>query len=160
MFAKPQREHEWLSNLIGDWTYESEATMAPGEPPHKMAGRETVRSLGGLWILCECEGEMQQGGLAQMIITLGFDPAKGRFVGTFVGSMKANLWVYDGELDPAGKVLTLNAEGPSFAGDGKLAHYQDIIEVKSNDHRILSSQVLGEDGKWTRFMTSHYRRKK
>jgi hypothetical protein len=56
-------------------------------------------------------------------------------------------------------VLTLDSEGPSMKGDGTLAKYQDAIEVKSDDHRVLTSRVLGEDGKWTLFMTAHYRRK-
>jgi hypothetical protein len=49
--------------------------------------------------------------------------------------------------------------GPTFADEGKLAKYQDVIEVVSDDHRILTSQVLAEDGQWQRFMTSHHRRK-
>jgi hypothetical protein len=40
-----------------------------------------------------------------------------------------------------------------------LAKYQDIIEFVSADHRIMTSQILGEDGQWTQFMTAHYRRK-
>ena len=63
--------------------------------------------------------------------------------------MMTNLWVYDGELDAAGKVLTLDAEGPSFTAEGKMAKYKDIIEFKSNDHRMLTSRTLGDDGKWT-----------
>jgi hypothetical protein len=47
-----------------------------------------------------------------------------------------------------------------MAGDGTMAKYQDVIEIKSEDYRTLSSQVLGADGKYTRFMTAHYRRKK
>jgi Protein of unknown function (DUF1579) len=57
-------------------------------------------------------------------------------------------------------VLTLDAEGPSFADPNKTAKYQDIIEVVSDDHHVLSSQVLGDDGRWNRFMTAHYRRVK
>ena len=159
MFSEPQKEHQWLTQLVGDWTYEGECVMGPDQPPMKSQGKESVRTLGGLWILCEGEGEMPGGGLAKMIITLGYDPAKQRFVGTFIGSMMANLWIYDGELDSSGKVLTLNAEGPNFSGDGKMAQYQDIIEIKSSNERTLSSQVLGEDGKWTRFMTATYTRK-
>ena len=57
-------------------------------------------------------------------------------------------------------MLTLDTEGPSFAGEGKMAKYKDMIEFKSDDHRVLTSHVLGDDGKWHQFMTAHYRRKK
>src|SRR5437867_1016220 len=109
--AELQEEHQWLQKFVGEWTYETEATMAPGKPPEKCSGSESVRSLGGLWVLCEGRGEMPGGGAATTIMTLGYDPAKKRFVGTFIGSMMTHLWIYEGELDPAGKVLTLNTAG-------------------------------------------------
>ena len=87
------------------------------------------------------------------------DPQKKRFVGTFIGSMMTNLWVYDGALDTAERTLTLDAEGPSMAGPGKMAQYKDAIEFKSDDHRVLTSHMLGDDGKWHGFMTANYRRK-
>ena len=85
-----------------------------------------------------------------MMMSLGFDPQKGRFVGTFIGSMMTHLWIYDGALDASGKALILDAEGPNCTGaaDGKLAKYQDIIEWQSDDHRVLRSRMLGEDGTW------------
>src|SRR5262249_26830794 len=153
MNAEPQMEHRWLEKLVGEWTFESEALMGPGQPPVKSRGTQTVRSIGGLWIQCEGHGEMPGGGPATIIITLGYDPARKRFVGTFIGSMMTNLWIYDGGLDAAAKVLTLDAEGPSFANPAQSARYQDIIEMVSDNHHILSSQVLGDDGLWHRFMT-------
>jgi hypothetical protein len=76
--------------------------------------------------------------------------------------MIADLWVYDGSLDAAENVLTLNAEGPSFAADGKLVQYRDVITLETDDHRVLTSRVLADDGKWTwtQFMAAHYRRRK
>ena len=160
MKAEPQKEHFWLQKLAGEWTYEAEMEMKADQPPSKSHGAESVRSLGGLWIQAEGQGEMPGCGPVTTLLTLGYDPQKKRFVGTWVGSMMTHMWVYDGALDPAGTVLTLDTEGPSMAGDGKMAKYQDVIEVQSDDHRILSSQVLGDDGKWFRFMTAHYRRRK
>ena len=160
MNIEPQKEHQWLQKLVGEWTYESEASMGPDKPTEKFAGTESVRSLGGVWILCEGRGEMPDGGSASSIMTLGFDPQKNRYVGTFIASMMTNLWVYEGQLDSGGKVLTLDTEGPSFSEDGKMAKYKDVIEIKSDDHRMLTSNVLGEDGKWHEFMTAHYRRTK
>jgi Protein of unknown function (DUF1579) len=160
MNIEPQKEHQWLQKLVGEWTYESEATMEPGKPPEKCAGTERVRSLGGLWVLAEGQGEMPGGGAATTMVTLGFDPQKNRFVGTFIGSMMTYLWVYDGALDAAQRVLTLEAEGPSMTGDGQMAKYKDVIELKSDDHRVLTSKMLGDDDTWHGFMTMTYRRKK
>ncbi|MGH9672403.1 MAG: DUF1579 domain-containing protein [Bryobacteraceae bacterium] len=160
MKSEPQKEHQWLQKLVGEWTSEAEMKMKPDEPPVKSRGTESVRSLGGLWVLAEGEGEMPGGGAATTLMTLGYDPEKKRYVGTWVGSMMTHMWLYEGAIDASGNVLTLNTEGPGMAGDGKMASYQDVIEFKSDDHRILSSQVLGDDGKWQRFMTANYRRQR
>jgi hypothetical protein len=160
MHVQPQSEHRWLQRLVGEWTFETEAVMGPGQPTHKHSGEESVRALGDVWVLCEGRGEMPGGGVGLTIMTLGYDAAKKRFVGTFIGSMMTNLWVYDGQLDPAGRVLTLDTEGPSFTAEGKLTQYKDCIEFRSDDHRVLTSQALGEDGQWRQFMTANYWRKR
>ena len=69
-----------------------------------------------------------------------------------------HLWPYNGTLDPTEKILTLDSEGPSFTGDGTMAKFQDMIEFLDIDHRTLSSQYLGPDGQWVKFMTAHYYR--
>jgi hypothetical protein len=161
MNTEPQKQHQWLQQLVGEWSTESEMACEPGQPPQIFKGTDSVRSLGGLWVLCEGRGEMPGGEPATMIMTLGYDPRTGRFVGSWVGSMMTHLWVYDGWLDEAEKLLTLESEGPSFSGDGTLATYRDVIEIKSADHRVLTSQLRGVDGQWgTPFMTAHYRRRK
>src|SRR5687767_9639368 len=160
MQAEPQKEHQWLQKLVGEWTFEADATMGPDQPPSKFKGIERVRSLGGLWVVAEGQGEMPGGGAATTIMTLGYDPQKKRYVGTWIGSMMTYLWIYDGELDEAKNILTLNAEGPNMQAEGKMAKYKDVIEFKSGDHRVLTSHTPGDDGKWQQFMTCHYHRKK
>jgi len=157
MTAEPQKEHQWLQKLVGEWTYEGEATE-PGKPPQRFQGTERVRSLGELWILAWGQGEMPGGGAATTVVTLGYDPQKTRYVGTWIGSMMTHLWVYDGTLE--GNVLTLETEGPDMAGEGKMAKYKDVVDIRSDDHRLLTSHVLGEDGEWRQFMTASYRRTK
>lgn len=160
MQATPQKEHDWLCQIVGEWTYEHECLMGPDQPPAKFTGMESVRSLGGLWVIGESQGEMPEGGTMTSIITLGYDPTRQRFVGTFIASMMTHLWIYEGTLDAAGKVLTLDTEGPSFTDPAKRVRYQDIVELQSADERLLYSQFLGEDGTWRRFLTARYRRKK
>lgn len=158
MKTEAQKQHQWLQQLVGEWRYEGETDMGPDKPAEHFEGTESVRSIGGLWTVGESRGAMPDGSPATMIMTLGYDPRTGRFVGTWLGSMMTHLWHYDGELDAAGKVLTLNSEGPAMAAEGKLAKYKDVIEIVAPDHRVLSSHFQGEDGSWRRFMTAHYRR--
>lgn len=156
---EPRKEHQWLQRLVGEWTFEADCQMGPDQPPVKTTGNETVRSLGGLWTIGDGEGEMPGGGAFQSVMTLGFDPQTGRFVGTFIVGVMTHLWPYNGTVDAEGRVLTLDSEGPSCTGDGTMSKYQDIIEFLSDDHRTLSSQFLGPDGQWVPFMKAHYRRK-
>jgi Protein of unknown function (DUF1579) len=101
------------------------------------------------------------GGVAvRTTMTLGYDPQKQRYLGTFVASMMTHLWVYDGALDVGERVLMLDTEGPSMTAEGKMAQYRDTIEFKSDNHRVLTSHVLSDEGKWHQFMTVDYRRKK
>lgn len=156
MQAEPQKQHQWLDRFIGEWTWESECNMGADQPPTKTIGTEVVRSLGGLWIIAEGVGGAD-GCSGKTIMTLGFDPQNDRFVGTFIASMMTHLWPYNGSLNAAEKILTLDSEGPS---ENTIAKYQDIIEFISDDHRVLKSQILGDDGNWNQFKTAHYRRQK
>jgi hypothetical protein len=161
MQAEPHKEHRWLQKLVGAWTYAGECSMGPGQPSTKATGSERVRALSDLWVMAEGQSEMPGGGMAATQLTLGYDPQKGRYVGTWIGSMMTHLWLYEeGSLDAGKRVLTLNSEGPGMSGDGTLAKYRDVIEMKSDDHRVLTSHVQGEDGSWQSFMTAHYLRKK
>ena len=159
MMAEPQAEHRWLEKLVGEWTCEGEGVMEPGKPPMKFESTETVRSIGGLWIVAEGHGEMPGCGSSTTIMTLGYNPQKERFVGTFIASMMTHMWHYNGSLDATEKILTLDTEGPSMTDPGKMSKYRDVIEIKSDSHRVLSSHVLDDDGNWQQFMTAHYRRK-
>jgi hypothetical protein len=153
MQAEPQKEHEWLKRLVGKWTYEGEATGPDGTM--QSSGTETIRSLGDLWIVAE--GTTQMDDIpASTLMTLGFDPQKKQFVGTWLGSTMTKLWVYDGWLE--GNTLTLEAEGPSFESPEKTAKYRDIIEIVNEGHRLFRSQIQTADGSWQQFMSTDYRR--
>jgi hypothetical protein len=154
--AKPQEEHLWLEKLTGNWSYESEVIMGPDTPPMKSTGTETFRSLDGLWFVGEGHGTMPGGSPAVMIITIGYDPEAKKYVGTWIGSMMTKLWVYEGFVE--GNSLHLESPGPSMSGDGTIVTYRDSIEFVDDNHRVFTSQVLGKDGAWTRFMTLHHRR--
>jgi uncharacterized protein DUF1579 len=160
MKAELLKEHRWLHRLIGEWTSEGEMTMEPGKPSERFSGTESVRSMGGVWVLGEGRGEMPGGVVGTSLLTLGYDPQRKRFVGTWIGSMMPNLWVYDGSLDLTERVLTLDTEGPGFANDGTMTKYPDVIKLKSDDHRVRTSHAQRADGEWYPFIAVSYRRRK
>lgn len=160
MQATATNKHRWLLRLVGEWAYEAQAMMAPGQPVEKFSGRESVRSIGDLWIVATGQGEMPGGAAATTVLTLGYDPRTQRYVGTWIGSMMTHLWVYDGEMDAADRTLTLNSEGPDMVTEGKMAKYRDVVELRNDDHRILTSYRLGDDGRWSEIMYADYRRVK
>ena len=156
MHVDPQAEHRWLQRLVGSWTFETTCSMGPDQPPAQSKGSEQVRALGDIWILGEGEGEMPGGGIGRTLITLGYDPLKRRFTGSFIGSMMTHLWHYNGTLQ--GDVLTLDTEGPSFNDPNQMSQYQDIVTIRSDSERTLASRVRLPDGNWHDFMSATYRR--
>ncbi len=158
MLSQPEKQHEWLKQLVGEWTCEGECFMGPDQPPMKNKGTERVAMLGDLWVILEGKGEMPDGGAMESRMTVGYDPTKKKFVGTWIGSPMAHLFVYEGELDATGKVLPLKTMGPSFMDPTKMVEYHDVIEITGPNERLLWSQTQGPDGKWMKFMTMRYTR--
>ena len=157
----PVKEHQWLQQLVGSWESETEAFMEPGKPPIKGTGTETARMLGGFWLVSDISGEMP-GMPAKMsaVFTLGYDPEKKKYVGTWVDSMTSYLWKYEGSVNAAGTTLTLESEGPCPTKPGQLSKFKDVLELKSKDHKVFTSSMLGDDGKWMTIMTVNSKRKK
>jgi hypothetical protein len=155
----PQKEHEWLHQLVGEWTFEAEASMGPGQPAMKCKGTESVRPLGGFWIIADGNGTVMDQPIKTQF-TLGYDPEKKKYVGTWVDSCNNYLWKYEGTLDPTGKILTLDTEGPNPMAAGKMTKFRETLEIKSTDEKRFSSSAQGDDGKYVTFMTATYLRKK
>lgn len=158
MKAKPDRQHKWLQQWVGRWTFEIRADNGPGKPPHTLKGRETIRPIGKLWIVADGAGQTPDGGTMTSQMTLGYDPARKRFVGSWVGSPMTHHFVYEGRL--GGKTLILETTGPDFFNKRKQARYRDAFEVVDRHHRILRSSYQAPSGRWVTFMTCHYTRAK
>lgn len=154
---QPQKEHEWLQQFVGQWETEAEATMGPGQPAMKCTSTMKARMLGGFWMVAEVNGDAM-GTQISAFQTIGYDPQTKKYVGTWVDSMASHMWKYEGTVDATGKTLTLEAEGPNFMVDGKLAKFRDVYEFRSKDEIASMSQILGDDGQWIAFMTGRSKR--
>jgi hypothetical protein len=70
------------------------------------------------------------------------------------------IWKYEGSVDETGKILTLEASGPNYMADGKMAKFCDTCDFNSKHHIVMTSSIQGEDGKWISFRTGWVKRKK
>lgn len=155
---KPTMEHEWLKQFVGEWETENEAQISPDQKM-KCKGTMKAKMLGGFWMISETKGDMM-GTTVDAIQTIGYDPEKEMYVGSWVDSMMNHMWKYEGSVDKTGKILTLEAEGPSMTEPGKTARYRDVYEFKSKDQIAMTSATRGEDGEWITFMNGTAKRKK
>jgi len=153
------KEHEWLKQFAGSWDTKAEASFGPDQPPVECTGTMTSRMLGDIWVVSEVEGHVA-GSTVKGLQTIGYDPEKKKYVGTWVDSMMNHLWRYEGSVDDTGKKLTLNAEGPNPMLPGKMTMYRDAYEFTSANEIIATSSMQTEDGTWVTFMTGKYTRKK
>ena len=154
---KPTPEHEWLQKFVGEWEADVEMSMEPGKPPMISKGINRDRMLGGFWMISEGGNEAMG---YNFLHTLGYDSKKKKYIGTWADSMTSYLWKYEGTVNAAGNILTLETEGPCPTEPDKLSKFREVTEFKSKDHRVFTSSMLGEDGKWTTFLTVTARRKK
>lgn len=154
----PEKEHQWLQQFVGEWESEGEINMEPGKPPMKCTGTETARALGEFWVVSDIKGTFMDQPMSG-IFTIGYDPEKKKFVGSWIDSMSSYMWKYKGTLNSASNMLTLESEGPCPMAGGEIRKVKEVMEVKSKDHRVMTSSVEVEDGKWTKMATMHIRRK-
>ena len=159
MMTEQVEQHQWLKRLVGEWTYVNESSGLPNQPPMKFTGRESVRMLGDLWVLAEMTGTMPDGGAMTALMTLGYDPERQAYIGSWIGSPMAHMFVYEGQLSADGLTLPLNTIGPSFTDMSVMANYQDIIAFTKDGKRTLRSQYKNPDGSWTQFMQATFTRK-
>jgi hypothetical protein len=155
MKAELTKEHAFLQKLVGNWEMLGETTDVT---PDEHGWQESVRSLHGIWFLAEGHGKMPDGADASSLLTLGYDPAKGKYVGSWIGSMMNHMWVYEGALDADGRTLLLDTTGPDFENEGQTARYREHLAFEDDDNRTFSSHVMTPEGSWRQFMMVRYRR--
>jgi hypothetical protein len=155
----PAKEHQWLHHFIGEWDSEVEVFHEPGKPPLKGKGTETSKALGAFWVVSQGESEIM-GMKFSSALTLGYDPKKKKYIGSWVDSMGSHFWTYEGTVDASGKNLTLHTEGPCPMEPGKLCKFREVTEIKDKDNRVFTSWVVGDDGKETMMVRVISKRKK
>lgn len=153
-----QAEHDWLKNLVGEWTVKSECVMGLDGPCVQSFGKESMQMFGDLWVLGEGEMTADGGETTQTKNGLGFDVSANGYRHFSIVTASSHLWKSVGVLNETGRKMTLDCEGLDKAVDGKTAPCRDVIELVDADHRNLISFAKDESGEWVQFMRSEFTR--
>ena len=150
----PGPEHEMLKKDVGTWDATVEMFMAPGAPPSVSKGTETVTMLGGFWQLTEFKSEMMGQPFEGRGAT-GYDPAKKKYVGTWVDTMTPGYYTVEGTYDAATKTMTAVMEGPDPSG--AVMKTKETTEWKDADTRVFT--MYAPDGQTVGMRITYKRRK-
>jgi hypothetical protein len=150
----PGPEHEILKKDVGTWDAEVEMMASPGAPASVSKGVEKVTMLGGFWQLTEFQSEIMGMPFEGRGAT-GFDPAKKKYVGTWMDSMTPGYYTVEGTYDKATKTLTATMEGPDPSG--AITRSKETTVWKDADTRVFT--MYAPDGQTVAMRISYKRRK-
>jgi hypothetical protein len=153
---KPGPEHKILADDVGTWDATVEMWMAPGAAPVVSKGVEKVRMLGGFWQVSDFEGTFM-GQPFQGLGQVGYDPAKKKYVSTWIDTWSTAFSNGEATYDSAAKTMTGAMEMPGQ--DGKLTKVKETT-VWKGDTRVFTMSAPGPDGKEVPTMRITYTRRK
>jgi hypothetical protein len=153
----PAPEHAVLKQEAGSWDATVESFMAPGQPPVLSKGTETGTMLGDFWLVSDFKTDM----MGQPFTghgTLGYDPAKKKYVSTWIDSMTPTLALGESVYDAATRTFTGWLDGLDYAG--KPTKLKTVTTFKDPSTRVFTMSLKGPDGKDVTALRITYTRRK
>ena len=154
---KPGPEHAVLKEQAGTWDATVESFMAPGQPPVLSKGTETGTMVGDFWLVSDFKTDM----MGQPFTghgTLGYDPAKKKYVSTWVDSMTPTLALGESDYDAATRTFKGWIDGLDYAGQP--TKIKTVTVWKDPATRVFTMTLNGPDGKDVTALRITYTRRK
>lgn len=108
--ATPGERHKMLGTLVGDWKTEAKMWWDPKHPPEVTQGEShQTWIMDGRFVEQSYVGKMGRDQFAGKG-TIGFDNVRGRYISSWIDTMGTGMMTTEGQIDPSGKVITLNGE--------------------------------------------------
>ena len=149
----PGPEHEHLKHSVGTW----DAVVEMVGMPASKGVSEMKLTKNGFWLVDDFKADF--GGMAFEGHGLtGYDPIKGKYVGTWIDNMSPALMVMEGSYDAKTKTMTMTGDG--YDMQGAKVKLREVIFNKTPDVTIFEMHQTGADGKEAKLMTITYTRRK
>jgi hypothetical protein len=153
-------EHKLLKKDVGVWEAEMKTWMeGPDKEPMVSKGVERTHAVGDYWIVSTYEGDFAGQtfvGHSQM----GYDPAKKKFIGTWIDSMSTSLAQMDGTYDEATQELTMvmTMLDPATGKDTKAKTVSKYIDDNTRQFTMyMETPGVGEG--WMKSMEVTYKKR-
>ncbi len=158
----PTAEHKILATEEGTWdaTIKSYQNGPESEPMISKGVEVNTVLTGGLWISSTFQGDfggMKFEGRGQF----GYDPAKKKYVGTWIDSMSTSLTILEGTYDAKTKTMTYTGDGVCPIDGSKLAQKM-VTTTKADGSREFTFYITGTPtgGKEVKAMQVIYTKRK
>jgi hypothetical protein len=152
---KPGAEHQRLLACVGNWNCALEMMGPDGKPAMSKGTTVLKAGPGGLWLIEDFTGEMMGAPFFGHGV-IGYDPAKAKYVMTWVDSYSASAMSLEGTYDQKTKAMTLTGMGPGM--DGKPVMHRMVTTDKDANTRVFEMFAPGPDGKEMKMLTITYTR--
>ena len=155
---QPTEHHRLLKGDVGTWDAKMNVWFTPDAEPMTSQGTETNELLGnGMWLVSHFDGDIA-GTPFVGLGTMGYDPLKRKYVGTWIDNVTPHLSVMEGDYDAKDKTLTMISERPG--PDGRETRtVKSILKYVDADTRSFEIQVQGDDGKFWKMLETQYTRR-
>ena len=150
--VEPSAQHALLDRKVGSW----DATMSMMGMEN--AARFECRKLGELWTIGDYTGEFMGTPFAGNEVW-GYDPAKKKYVSTWVDAWSDRIMLFEGDYDEKTSTLAMWTEGKDIATGETIRERHDTKFVDA-DTWVFTMNHPGPDGKYAPVMTITYRRRK
>jgi Protein of unknown function (DUF1579) len=135
----PGAAHKFLDQLAGKWDITMLMWMAPNTTPNEMKGTSETRwILDGRFLLEEGNSQMMGMPHRSMGLT-GYDNFKKKYIISYMDNLGTAIYSAAGELDAAGKVMTLygKMDEPMTGEKDKTVKY--VMRIVSKDKYIFEA---------------------
>ncbi len=133
--AAPGPQHEALKAMAGKWKAAVKYFTAPGQPATSEGVAENRMILGGRYLEQRFQSTMMQQPFEGYGLT-GYDNAARRYSYLWVDNMSTSMLSGSGDMDEAGKTLTMTATVPGL--DGQPAQVRMVTKLVDPGTHVFS----------------------
>ena len=154
-YASPDKEHEFLKKMSGNWKAAVKMWMDPNQPPQESSGTATNELLmDGRFLQCRFDGKTPWGDFSGMSID-GFNRIDKKYQGVWMDSMGTIMMVFAGEADGDVRTMFCDYTNPMT---GKTTTTKGVTTIVSENEHRYESWADGPDGKTFKNMEIVYSR--